>query len=500
MQNVVRKLNNILVSDKFFIFVVSLLAIQAVWLALTAQYPMAFDENFHFGIIKLHAQQWSPFFTETPPNSGEFGGLIRDPSYLYHYLMSFPLRFVALFTSNETAQIIALRLINVAMFAAGLVAFRHLLRQLVVSRRLINLSLLMLVVIPVVPFLAAHINYDNLLFLLLPLTLSLAFTCGQALRQNGRLPVKEFVGLIILSLLTTLVKYVFLPVLLAISLYLLVIFWRQPDKKRVFERFVADFTKLRPLIQVGLIIGLIIAGGLFIERDVVNLVKYHTPSPSCGKVESIEHCLKFGPWARDYGYRQHIENGEWTQPDSNPFVYGYYWVRGLLHRLYFAINYNYFNYPPLALLYYSVMTIGVLGCLLFVFFGRRILAQNPRLTLALLATLIYVAALFYTNYSAFLHLYVRVAINGRYLIPLLPLIFVFIGLAYRQLFLLVPQPWRQYATLAVAAFIVFITFQGGGLLTYIVRSDPDWYWQNQMVIDVNQAAQRIVSPFIIGLD
>jgi hypothetical protein len=461
---------------------------------------MAFDENFHFGIIKLYAEQWGPFFTETPPNSGEFGGLIRDPSYLYHYLMSFPYRLFALFTNNEPSQIIGLRLINVAMFAAGLVAFRRLLGQFGVSIRLTNLSLLMLIVIPVVPFLAAHINYDNFLFLLLPLTLSLAFTTGQTLQQKGRLPVASFLGLVILSLLTTLVKYVFLPVLVAIGLYLLVIFWRQSNKKRIYSRFVNDFSAMHPLVQAGLIAGLILSVGLFIERDIVNLARYGSPSPSCHKVESIEHCKNFGPWARDYGYRQNIESGAWTKPDQNPFTYGYYWVRGLLHRLYFAINYNYFNKPPLSLLYYSVMTIGVLGSLLFVYFGRRILALNPRLTLALAATLLYVAALFYTNYSSFLNLYVRVAINGRYLIPLFPLIFVFIGLGFRQLFLLIPQPWRRYATVAVAGYIIFITLQGGGLFTYIVHSEPDWYWQNQTVINVNQAAQRIVSPFIIGLD
>lgn len=500
MQNSTNRLNNLLGSDRFFVLVVALLIVQAVWIALSARYPMAFDENFHFGIIKLYGGQWSPFFTQTPPGSGVYGALIRDPSYLYHYLMSFPFRLVAFATGNETAQIITLRLINVALFAAGLIAFKRLLGRLGVSDRLANLSLLMLVFIPVVPFLAAHINYDNLLFLLLPLTISLAFTCGQALPRHARVPVKPFFGLVILSLLTTIVKYVFLPVLLAIGLYLLVIFWCQPKKQGVLRRFFEDFRKLRPLVQAGLIAGLIVSGGLFIERDVVNVVKYGSPSPSCQKVESIKHCMNFGPWARDYDYSQKIASGAWQKPDPNPFSYGADWVRDLLYRLYFAINYNYFDKPPLAVPFYGSMTIGIVGCLLFIYYGRRILIRYNRLLLPLMAVLFYTAAVFYTNYTAYLNYSVRVAVNGRYFIPVLPFIFVFIGLAYRQLFLPIRHLWRRYAAMAFALFVIFMTVQGGGLLTFLVRSEADWYWQNQTVINVNRTAQRLVTPFIVGLD
>ena len=40
----------VLASNKFFIFVLVLFVLESALIALTAAYPQAFDENFHFGI------------------------------------------------------------------------------------------------------------------------------------------------------------------------------------------------------------------------------------------------------------------------------------------------------------------------------------------------------------------------------------------------------------------------------------------------------------------
>jgi hypothetical protein len=498
MQNVIRKFNHLLSSDKFFVFTVILLIIQAAWIALSAQYPLAFDENFHFGIIKLYAEQWGPFLAHMP-DTGAYGALTRDPSYLYHYLVSFPYRLIALLTHNEVHQIITLRFLNIALFAAGLVAFRHLLLKLGITRRLTNFSLLMLIVVPVVPFLAAHINYDNLLFLLIPITISLAVTCGRALRQGGSLPVVPFLALVILSLLTTLVKYVFLPILLAIGLYLIIVFWRQPEKKRLLECFFQAFARLRPLIQIGLVVGLVISGSLFVERDVVNVIKYHNIAPPCSKVRSIDYCEQYGPWARNHFLTQQRKSRVIADPDPNPFSFGEEWAHDLLYRLYFAINYDYSTKPPLLVPYRVAFGVGLFGILFLCFWIRRILRRYKDLILPLAATVLYAAALFYTNYSDYLKYGERVAINGRYFIPLLPFIFVVIGLAYRNFFTLLLPSWRRYVKGALALTVLFMIMQGGGILTFIAESEPDWYWQDKTVVNVNQAAQRVVTSFIVGL-
>src|SRR5580692_8418743 len=85
-------------SRRFFWGIVALLVLQAVWIACSGRYPMAFDEDFHLGIIRLYAHHLSPFWNGQPAGADAFGAVSRDPSYLYHYLMSFPYRLTSVFT------------------------------------------------------------------------------------------------------------------------------------------------------------------------------------------------------------------------------------------------------------------------------------------------------------------------------------------------------------------------------------------------------------------
>ena len=64
-------------SPQTFYVVVGILVLQSVWIALTARYPQAFDENYHFGLIQLHAHQLLPFFTHQPSDSTVYLSLIH---------------------------------------------------------------------------------------------------------------------------------------------------------------------------------------------------------------------------------------------------------------------------------------------------------------------------------------------------------------------------------------------------------------------------------------
>lgn len=491
-------INTALSSSKFFPIVVGLLIVQAVWIAVSARYPLAFDENFHFGIIQLFSQQWGPFFTSTPPDSGAFGALTRDPSYLYHYLMSFPYRLIATLIHNESLQIISLRFINIAFFAAGLVAFRHLLSRLSIPRRLINFSLLMLILIPAVPFLAAHINYDNLLFLLIPVSLSLALSCSQRLRTGASFPILHFLLLIITLMLTSLVKYVFLPIAAAIVVYLLIVMVRQLGWRQILPSVVRSFRGLKWPIQLALLVGVIVSGGLFIERYGVNIIQYRDIAPDCAKTETFEHCSQYGPWIRNYNYTQDMQLSL-RSADLNFFYFSGLWVFDLLYRLFFAISYDYSNKPPLILPFSVALVVTVAGIVSMAMGGWAIIRRYRSLLLPLGATLLYGATLFYKNYQDYLTYGERVAINGRYFIPLLPIIFVFVGLTMHHML----QRLKHFGPKSqaiLAAILLALMLQGGGLLTFIVLSESNWYWQDSVVITVNQFVQMLISPLIVQFD
>src|SRR5665213_1904608 len=127
-------------SPRFFNVILALLVLQAGWIALTGLYPMAFDEDFHLGIIRLYAHHLSPFWSSQPQGANMFGAVARDPSYLYQYLMSFPYRLISLFTRDQTIIVIWLRFINIGLFAGGLALFRRVLLKMGVGRAIVHYS------------------------------------------------------------------------------------------------------------------------------------------------------------------------------------------------------------------------------------------------------------------------------------------------------------------------------------------------------------------------
>ncbi|HEX7964013.1 MAG TPA: hypothetical protein VF466_05515, partial [Candidatus Saccharimonadales bacterium] len=206
MQRITRRTAAVLSSRRFGIAVLMFFVLEAVWIACSALYPMAFDEEFHFGLIKIYSQHWLPFFSSQPHGLGQFGPFVSDPSYLYHYLMSFPYRLLHVFTHSQTALVIVLRFMNIAFFSTGLLLFYRLLRRVGTSRLLANTALALFVLIPIVPLLAGQINYDNLLFPLVAWTCLLVADAYGDIRKQ-RLNLKTLTVLVSLLMLSSLVKY-----------------------------------------------------------------------------------------------------------------------------------------------------------------------------------------------------------------------------------------------------------------------------------------------------
>src|ERR1044071_4545924 len=121
MRGFIDMLTRTMGSRRFFWVVLGFFVFESLWIGLSAVYPMAFDEEFHLGVIRIYSQQWSPFLASQPENANQFGALVTDPSYLYHYLMSFPYRLIAVITDNLMVQVILLRLFNVGMMTCSVV-------------------------------------------------------------------------------------------------------------------------------------------------------------------------------------------------------------------------------------------------------------------------------------------------------------------------------------------------------------------------------------------
>lgn len=485
----VSSIKNFIASKRLFYGVVTLLAVSATWIALSGRYPMAFDENYHFGIIKAYANQWSPFFAHPPANSESFGDITRYPSYLFHYVMSFAYRFSGIFTSNDMARLIFLRLLNVAMLTSSLFIFREIFKKIKVGPTAANLALLFFVLTPVVPFLGGHVNYDNILIPLTALVILLAIKIFERLKQ-GHFDAVLVMQLLLVCLVSSLVKYTFLPVFAAVGLAGLYALYRTHRNKKL--ELVKDtknsIGNLSIPARALLIAGLALSLALFIERYGINIVKYHTPSPDCNQVLSVESCLNYGPWARDYKLTQ----AKAGPPSWGPVRYTGHWTAQSMHELFFAIDQNYYEQSPLPMPYYAAWIFGSIGLLLLLINWRKI-RRLPHVHFVIFVTLFYAGVLWFDNYHRFTLVNWPVAIHGRYMLALLPLVYALLAYAYRVSFASSSKARSVGAWLMIIAIICMLQ---GGLITYVVRSSGDWYWHNQIVISVNNAARSILSPII----
>ena len=98
----------------------------------------------------------------------------------------------------------------------------------------------------------------------------------------------------------------------------------------------------------------------------------------------------------------------------------------------------------------------------------------------------------YQGYRAYRYTDTLELMNGRYLLPIL----IFIGAIAGSAFSLSLK--SSVAKKLIVAVLVLIMFlEGGGLLTFIDRSDNTWYWDNGAVVKVNHAAKKLTSKLVV---
>lgn len=488
MQSLLLSIYTFLASRLFFRIIFVGLVLSAIWIALTGQYPMAFDEDFHLGLIRIYASHSLPFWSSQPANADAYGAVARDPSYLYHFLMSFPYRLICLFTNDQTIQVIILRFLNIAMFSSCLPLFKRLLERAGASSALANSSLAVFVLIPITPQLAAQINYDNMLLpivaLILYLTLSISL-------QPVAIRPKTLLYILALGITGSLIKFAFLPIFLAILLWLLLSSHKLWKARTVWtRRFLALAKTKSGLALLGLVLILSVLG---FERYGINVIRYHDPIPECGYVLTLDHCKNYGPYIRDYNFAAAKSNYHTT-----PYDFSKEWIYGMWLRSFFAVDGPkslYETRGPFIIPADAALALFGIGILALLLRGRNIWRRHPAsVSLFALVTLVYVAALWLQEYKAYRHTGFPVAINGRYLLPVILLAIFLMTIAISELL------GRRSLKTGLVVVSLAALLCGGGALTYILRSADYWYWPNPTTHSANHLVKRVIGPVLPGYD
>lgn len=482
---------NVLGSRQFFWGVMAFFVFECLWVALSSAYPMAFDEEYHFGIINIYADHFVPFLAAQPPDANQFGAVARDPSFLYHWLMSFPYRAVAAVTDSQMVQVLVLRTINIAIVSVSLLLYARALGRTGVSRAFMHTAFALFVLIPILPQLAGQINYDGLLMLWTAILCLLTFSVIEQIR-SGKVAASTVGLFVAVCMLGVLTKYAFLPIAVAAVLVVIVYGCRLRHMLRsATKHFIDSFTGMHHGARIGLVALLLLSSILFVQRYGINIVQYRTPVPDCSAVLSIDACKEYGPWGRNYRMAS-----EKTSVDANPFAYTVRWVQGLHYRLFFSVNgphHGYASYPPTPLPSATFVAVTITGLVALCLYGRRVFRGSPYMLIALLLSIAYITVLWINNYTDYLQTGHPVAVNGRYLLPVLLLIAATWGKAIGTAL----RPWPPLKSLA-AAVVLLLFINGGGVSSFIMRTDSTWYWPDAPIITVvNEAARSVLEPITL---
>lgn len=397
-------------------------------IAFVRQFPLPYDEYFHVGLIRLYTHHLNPFLGSQPAGGDAYGAVARDPSYLYHYLMSFPMRLFQAAGLNDFGQVIALRSLNIALGLSTLYFMYKLGRRLGLSVWAARLVTLALAVTPVFYDVAAQVNYDNLLVLISVLTVLATLRLREAI-QVGKLPFGQLAYFVVLLIVGTLVKYSFLPIALTVVLYLGWQIVRNLRVRAMPATLKAGFTGMAAGKRLLIISLVVVTGAAWVQRYGVNLAVYHTPHPQCHIVLSVQECSAYGPWARNYQLHETIAQRPFAGLHFAHFTLT--WSKMMLTEP-FSIVYNTpaagglyaMNLPLLAGA--GVLLAGA-GLVIVLRFRRCMRGWIPGL---LVFSGVYCAFLWAQNYSDFNNLHEIIAVQGRYLLPVLPAVYTAIGLAY----------------------------------------------------------------------
>lgn len=468
-------LYRVVASKRFFIVTLVLFGLSALWVATASLYPMAFDEDTHIGIITIYSHYLLPILPSTP-DMAKFGGVSSDPSYLFHYLMSFPWRLEQnVFNMSQAASIVGLRLLDIVMYMTGLLVFWRALGKMRISNFSRNVIIAFCSLIPVAPLLAGQVNYDNLVILEVAVSFCLAVNILMSLKDKHELP-KLAPWLLILTLLFgSATKYAFLPIALAIVATILATILLSKHRRTIGRHFVDTIFKARITVKL-LLVFLIVIGLALNVRYIENVASYHTVSPKCDSIFSADACMAFGPYARKTKHETTLS------PSFKPKnILAYIvedWIPGMNLRLFFSVagpTNNFDTKQPVAIPILIYSTGIIIAVLVFLIRSVRILKKNSLAWLSLSIVVMYCLSLIYELYEGYRSTGQAIALNGRYLLPLAPIIGALIVMAFQYNAL--KQKARKYgSTIIITVMLLAVLVGGGGVGTYIVQGRSSWFW------------------------
>jgi hypothetical protein len=475
----------------FFWTTVALFTASGWWIAVSVNHDLLFDEGYHMAIIRIYADQWSPFIDQSPAQAW-LGDLSRFGSYLYHYVMAIPLRVLRWGGADLDTQFVVLRMLTVTLVSASLWWFRRALRICGIGRGTSNLAVFLFAALPLTSFVSATINYDNALLLLA----SVFFAQTARVLTIERVTVVRLLALVAVGCLACLAKFTFLPVFAVCAVGVGVALLRRRRSTTAAGPASHEFrTRRGRLLMIGTVSLAIAAVVLFAERYLVSLIAYNSPQPDCDAVHADAFCRNYGPWLRN-------EQLDDAFPDRPPSVVdaASYTVRAWIPTLvktFTTVGWagGYREADPVTA---SIVAAAVAAVAALALVAISRVARSLPLAVLGAAFVVLVLSVITRNYGEYLRLGAVVAVSGRYVLPFVPLV---LGVAGLGLGLLLSQAgrWGPRAAAGVAVVAVLGTTQGGFALSFLALAEPEWLSPSNPLAFLTPAMQAVARALMIGV-
>lgn len=468
------QLKQIIISKKFLPVVFIFFTLQALFYAWYIGFGIPSDENYHFGSIQYYAQQsvtTGPFTHGQDPSSLHIVHAIdRSPRYLYHYLMSFPLRLMDALHLSMHTEVQALRFINVAFAVLGLYVLKKCLDEISKDALIKNFTIFAVTMTGMAVWVAGSINYDNLanLLFLVFVLVSLKF-----IKKPDPL---KLLAAITLILATTLTKYTLLPTMLLTLAVALTFAWRKGYRHNSFlEQFKQSF-HARKALTVATVALLVLFSGLFIERDVMNLVRYRAIQPSCTEFFSVDQCRTYNVFNRNFKQQRDYtpEAKSYLVSRFDPTSFSGEWIYGMYNTLFFQLGDRRFESAAANRVFASILLAAIV---VTAFFSRARLRLSKAGWLVFAIAAFYVIELYLFNMHTLFAIGKKYAYQGRYILPVLGFVYFFTILVVINTYRSRKPASRRnfgYAWLAVVLMFLIMHFPPLLLARYTAKGNPSW--------------------------
>lgn len=460
--------------------IIAVSIIQGAWYALSLK-PWIYDEARHFENIQIYTTQLSPFLGQQQPAWDHLGEVVRDGSYMFYYVMSWPLRFLSWINSDPTFQMIGLRFICMAFFVYALILMRRALSEIRgFSGGMINLALLVFVLTPAAGFLAGIVNYDSLVFLLF----ALLFLLTVRIVKDSKLNAHRLIVLIMVSLFISVVKWTSIALVIPLLGYIAYDLIRKRNKN-AFMELKSSFLRISSKTKIVLIIGVIITGALFIERPVTNTIIYGKPSPQCEAVIGADRCNEF----RDYTIYSKLRASKSPSfvPMSHFQYVTQYWLPTMSNTMTNLLELGGASQLPVTTKLYMLLLISSIALVLV---ALRDILKNKARSMALILVAGYSLLLLIDEYGSYKLYGAPVATRARYLVPVLP---IYITLCIFSINLLLSK-YKKLLLISGVSLVLLLS-QGGSIVTYVLTTPESAYW-NKSSLEFNKTLKNLLEPVV----